>query len=84
MPHQQVDVSLLNLPWAAYSLVAAIADDGVPWLTLILPRLNVVDEKAMLEYGKQPWVLVVESFNRKTGLGSKMGTWLLERNFSPR
>ncbi|KAK4695758.1 hypothetical protein P7C70_g8492, partial [Phenoliferia sp. Uapishka_3] len=46
--------------------------------------LNVVDEAAMVTYGAQPWVLVVESFNRKTGLGSKMGTWLLERNFTPR
>ncbi|KAM0752745.1 thiamine diphosphate-binding protein [Meredithblackwellia eburnea MCA 4105] len=46
--------------------------------------LNVIDEKAMVEYGKQPFVLVVESFNRKTGLGSKMGTWLLERGLTPK
>jgi transketolase C-terminal domain/subunit len=46
--------------------------------------LNVIDEEAMAEYGKQKFVLVVESLNQKTGLGSKMGTWLLERGLTPR
>jgi len=46
--------------------------------------LNVVDEEAMAQYGKQKFVLVVESLNQKTGLGSKMGTWLLERGLTPR
>ncbi|KAI9601228.1 hypothetical protein H4Q26_001037 [Puccinia striiformis f. sp. tritici PST-130] len=46
--------------------------------------LNVIDEEAIAEYGKQKFVLVVESLNQKTGLGSKMGTWLLERGLTPR
>ena len=29
-------------------------------------------------------VLVVESFNRRTGLGSRMGSWLLERGLTPK
>ena len=29
-----------------------------------------------------PFVLVVESQNERTGLGSRFGTWLLERGFS--
>lgn len=46
--------------------------------------LNVIDEEAMNEYGHQKFVLVVESLNKKTGLGSKMGTWLLERGLTPK
>ena len=46
--------------------------------------LNVVDEAMLAELGRQPFVLVVESFNRRTGLGSRFGTWLLERGFTPR
>lgn len=46
--------------------------------------LNVIDEEAMNEYGHQKFVLVVESLNQKTGLGSKMGTWLLERGLTPK
>ena len=33
---------------------------------------------------KAPFVLVTEAFNRKTGLGSRFGTWLLERGYTPK
>lgn len=46
--------------------------------------LNVVDEDMMAKIGSAPFVLVVESFNRKTGLGSRFGSWLLERDMTPR
>jgi transketolase len=46
--------------------------------------LNVVDEEMMAKIGKAPFVVVVESFNRKTGLGSRFGSWLLERGFAPK
>ncbi len=48
------------------------------------PTLNVVDEAMLAKAGASPFVLVVESFNRRTGLGSRYGTWLLERGFTPR
>ncbi|WP_094554392.1 transketolase C-terminal domain-containing protein [Synechococcus sp. 1G10] len=48
------------------------------------PTLNVVDEAMIARAGASPFVLVVESFNRRTGLGSRYGTWLLERGFTPR
>ena len=38
----------------------------------------------MRKVGSSPFVLVVESQNQKTGLGSKMGTWLLERRLTPK
>jgi len=48
------------------------------------PCLNVADEGTLRRIGSAPFVLVVESQNVKTGLGSKFGTWLLERGYSPR
>jgi len=44
----------------------------------------VVDEAAIAKVGNAPFVIVVEAFNRKTGLGSRYGSWLLERGFSPK
>ncbi len=46
--------------------------------------LNVVDEEMIQKIGKSPFVIVVESFNRKTGLGSRFGSWLLERGLAPK
>jgi transketolase C-terminal domain/subunit len=46
--------------------------------------LNVVDEDMMAKVGKAPFVLVTEAFNRKTGLGIRFGSWLLERGYTPK
>jgi transketolase C-terminal domain/subunit/transketolase N-terminal domain/subunit len=46
--------------------------------------LNVVDEDAMKTVGKSGFGLVVESQNTRTGLGSRYGTWLLERGLAPK
>ncbi|MEW6260935.1 MAG: transketolase C-terminal domain-containing protein [Thermodesulfobacteriota bacterium] len=46
--------------------------------------LNVVDEAMLQRIGAAKAVLVVESQNVKTGLGSKLGTWLLERGLTPK
>ncbi|MEW6671422.1 MAG: transketolase C-terminal domain-containing protein [Thermodesulfobacteriota bacterium] len=48
------------------------------------PCLNVVDEKMLKKIGSGAFVLVVETQNIKTGLGSKFGTWMLERGYTPR
>ncbi len=48
------------------------------------PTLNVVDEDMMQKVGAAPFVLVTESQNAKTGLGSRFGTWLLERGLTPK
>jgi len=48
------------------------------------PTLNVVDDAMMQRAGATPFVLVVESQNALTGLGSRYGTWLLERGLSPK
>jgi len=46
--------------------------------------LNQVDESSLLRVGKSPFVFVAESQNINTGLGSRFGTWLLERGLRPR
>ncbi len=47
------------------------------------PTLNVVDEDMTAKVGAARWVLVAESLNRRSGLGSRFGTWLLQRGWSP-
>jgi transketolase len=46
--------------------------------------LNKTDKRMMEKVGKSPFVLVVESQNYKTGLGSRFGTWLLEMGYHPK
>ncbi|MDR0476955.1 MAG: transketolase [Desulfobulbaceae bacterium] len=48
------------------------------------PTLNVADDRMLAKIGAAKAVLVVESQNEKTGLGSRFGTWLLERGLSPK
>jgi transketolase C-terminal domain/subunit/transketolase N-terminal domain/subunit len=46
--------------------------------------LNVIDEDMLKRIGSSKAILVVETQNVKTGLGARMGTWLLERDYHPR
>jgi transketolase C-terminal domain/subunit len=64
--------------------VEQLRDEGLDVGLVNKATLNVVDEGMLAELGHQPFVLVVESFNRRTGLGIRFGTWLLERGFSLR
>ncbi len=64
--------------------VERLKQEGIDVGLINKPTLNVVDEETMAKVGKAPFVLVVEAFNRKTGLGSRFGTWLLERGFTPK
>jgi transketolase len=45
------------------------------------PTLNVYDEAMMKTLAAAPFVLVVEGWNVKTGLGSRFGSELLKRGF---
>ncbi|MGL6132726.1 MAG: transketolase C-terminal domain-containing protein [Prochlorococcaceae cyanobacterium] len=64
--------------------VEQLREEGLEVGLVNKATLNVVDEVMLTELGCQPFVLVVESFNRRTGLGSRFGTWLLERGLTPR
>jgi transketolase len=70
--------------YRALDAVERLKQEGIEVGLINKPTLNVVDEAAIAKVGKAPFVLVVEAFNRKTGLGSRYGTWLLERGFTPK
>jgi len=47
-------------------------------------HVNVPDEEVLTMIGRSKFVLVAESQSTKTGLGVRMGTWLLERGLAPK
>jgi transketolase C-terminal domain/subunit len=70
--------------YRALDAVERLRAEGLDVGLINKPTLNVVDEAMLAKAGGSPFVLVVESFNRRTGLGSRYGTWLLERGHTPR
>ncbi|KAK0120244.1 hypothetical protein ONS95_011650 [Cadophora gregata] len=77
-------VTFGEMVYRAIDAVDRLRSQGVDVGLVNKSTLNVVDEEALRIYGSSPFVLVVESLNQKTGLGSKMGTWLLERQLTPK
>jgi transketolase C-terminal domain/subunit len=77
-------VSFGEALYRSLDAVERLKQQGVDVGLINKPTLNVIDEDMLAKLGKSPKVLVVESFNRKTGLGSRMGTWLLERGYTPK
>ncbi|MBD9359325.1 transketolase C-terminal domain-containing protein [Methylomonas fluvii] len=77
-------VSFGEALYRALDAVERLKQQGVDVGLINKPTLNVIDEDMLAKIGKSPKVMVVESFNRKTGLGSRMGTWLLERGYTPK
>jgi transketolase len=70
--------------YRAVDAVDRLRSEGVDVGLVNKSTLNVVDEDSIRKFGSSPFVLVVESLNQKTGLGSKLGTWLLERQLTPK
>ncbi|MGF1516252.1 MAG: transketolase C-terminal domain-containing protein [Nodosilinea sp.] len=70
--------------YRALDAVERLKQEGIEVGLINKSTLNVVDEEIMTKVGKAPFVLVTEAFNRKTGLGSRFGSWLLERGFTPK
>ena len=64
--------------------VERLKQEGIDVGLINKPTLNVIDESMLATVGAAPFVLVVEAFNRRTGLGSRMGSWLLERGLTPK
>ena len=77
-------VSYGEMLYRALDAVEKLRSSGLDVGLINKPTLNVVDEESLARVGKTGFVLVVESQNVKTGLGSRFGTWLLERGLSPR
>ena len=70
--------------YRALDAVERLQSEGIDVGLINKATLNVVDEAMIAKVGRSPFVLVVESFNRRTGLGSRYGSWLLERGYTPR
>ena len=70
--------------YRALDAVERLKLEGIDVGLINKATLNVIDEDMMTKIGNSPMVLVVESFNRKTGLGSRFGSWLLERGLTPK
>jgi len=77
-------VSFGEALYRALDAVERLKQEGIDVGLINKPTLNVIDEDMMTKIGNSPMVLVVESYNRKTGLGSRFGSWLLERGLTPK
>ncbi|KAJ5794749.1 Transketolase C-terminal/Pyruvate-ferredoxin oxidoreductase domain II [Penicillium paradoxum] len=77
-------VSYGDMLYRSLDAVENLRTEGLDVGLINKPTLNVVDEETIKIYGSSPFVLVVESIAQKTGLGSRIGTHLLERSFTPK
>jgi transketolase C-terminal domain/subunit/transketolase N-terminal domain/subunit len=66
-------------------VIEQLRQNGGPRVGLVnKASLNLIDENMLAKLGKAPFTLAVETQNLKTGLGIRLGTWLLERGYHPR
>ena len=70
--------------YRAVDAAETLREQGLKVGVINKPTLNVVDEEVMKKVASSGFVLVAETQNQTTGLGSRFGTWLLERGYSPR
>jgi transketolase len=70
--------------YRAMDAVERLKQEGINVGLINKSTLNIVDEAMIAKVGTAPFVLVVEAFNRRTGLGSRFGSWLLERGLTPK
>jgi transketolase len=74
-------VSFGETVYRALDAVLTLKEEGKQVGLVNKPTLNVVDPVMMKKLAAAPWVLVVEGFNYKTGLGSRFGSYLLQAGF---
>ncbi|KAL2810341.1 thiamine diphosphate-binding protein [Aspergillus granulosus] len=77
-------VSYGDMLYRSLDAVERLRKEGIDVGLVNKPTLNVVDEKAINEYGSSPFVVVVESLAQKTSLGSRLGSHLLDRKLTPK
>jgi transketolase len=70
--------------YRALDAIITLQEDGVSVGLINKPTLNVVDPNTMKTLAAAPFVLVVEGWNVKTGLGSRFGSYLLQAGFKGR
>lgn len=77
-------VSFGDALYRALDAVTRLKKEGIDVGLINKAHLNAIDEETMALIGSSSLVLVVEPLNKKSGLGIRMGTWLLERGYSPK
>lgn len=77
-------VAVGDAVYRAVDAAERLKQEGIEVGVVNKVTLNVVDEEMMAKLGQAPFVLTVEAFNRRTGLGSRFGSWLLERGYAPK
>jgi transketolase len=77
-------VSFGEALYRSLDAVLTLRDTGLDVGLVNKPTLNLYDEAMMKRLAAAPFVLVVEGFNARTGLGSRFGTELLKRGFKGR
>ncbi len=76
-------ISYGEMLYRCLHVVEELNQEGVHVGLINKPVLNIVDEEMLARVGSSPAVLVVETQNVKTGLGSRLGSQLLERGLTP-
>lgn len=74
-------VSTGETTYRALDAVINLKESGLDVGLINKSTLNVYDEDMMAKLAAAPFVLVAESFNVATGLGSRFGTELVKRGF---
>lgn len=77
-------ISYGDMLYRSLDAVERLRQGGLDVGLINKPTLNLVDEEAIKVYGSSPFVVVVESIAQKTGLGSRLGTHMLERKLTPK
>lgn len=76
-------VSFGEMLYRCLNVVERLRAAGIDLGLVNKSTLNCPDEAMLERIGRAPFVLVVEALNRKTGLGIRLGTWLIERGLTP-
>ena len=71
-------VSFGDALYRALDAVEALRAEGIDIGLINKPTLNVLDTEMMERIAASPLCLVTECLGKKTGLGSKFGSWLME------
>jgi transketolase len=74
-------VAMGEAVYRALDAVITLQEAGTQVGLINKPTLNVVDPSMMKRLAAAPFVLVVEGWNVKTGLGSRFGSYLLQAGF---
>jgi len=77
-------VSYGEMLYRALDAVERLREEGLDVGLVNKPTLNLADEAMLDRIGDSRFVLVVESQNVQTGLGTRFGSWLLRRGKAPR